>query len=109
MIMMMNNIKPVKMLFRLFAAIPPIVAASMNLHLGTITDFTGLFGFIIAFIFPSLLAYSSEKILKQKNFNSLTYYSSWMTRKEIQLLTLGFGIILVIYVISSFIIFGPPK
>lgn len=104
-----ENIKPIKVLFRLFAALPPIAAASLNLHLGTITDFTGLAGFIIAFIFPALLAHSSEKFLKQKNFNTLTYYSSWMTRKEIQLLTLGFGIILVIYVVSSFLIFGAPK
>lgn len=37
-----ENNKAVKILFRLFAALPPIAAASMNLHLGTITDFTGI-------------------------------------------------------------------
>ena len=103
-----ENIRPVKILFRLFAAVPPIAAATMNLHLGTITDFTGLAGFAIAFIFPALLAQSSEKFFRDKNLNPYTYYSSWMTRKEIQLLTLVFGIVLVIYVIASFVIFGTP-
>lgn len=103
-----ENIRPVKILFRLFAAAPPIAAASMNLHLGTITDFTGIAGFLIAFVFPSLLAHSSEKFFREKNLKPYTYYSSWMTRKEIQLLTLIFGVVLVIYVIASFVIFGTP-
>ena len=78
----------------------------MNLHLGTITDFTGLAGFAIAFIFPALLAYSSENFFRKKNMNPYTYYSDWTTRKFIVLTTLVFGIVLVCYVIASFLIFG---
>ena len=101
-----ENIKSFKILFRLFASVPPIVASSLNLHLGTITDFTGLAGFAIAFIFPSLLAYSSEHFFRKKNMNPYTYYSDWTTRSTVVLVTLVFGIVLVCYVIASFLIFG---
>jgi len=103
-----ENIKSFKILFRLFASVPPIVASSLNLHLGTITDFTGLAGFAIAFIFPALLAYSSEHFFRRKNMNPYTYYSDWTTRSTVVLITLVFGIVLVCYVVASFLIFGAP-
>jgi 4-hydroxybenzoate polyprenyltransferase len=41
--------------FRLVAAVPPIIAASYVSNLSEVTDFTGILGFSLAFIFPGFL------------------------------------------------------
>lgn len=53
-----------KTAFRLAGAIPPLIMAAIVSDLGQITDYTGVTGFGIAFIFPPLLSYFSYKKLK---------------------------------------------
>lgn len=84
--------------FRLLAAVPPVILAAFVRDLGKITDYTGLTGFAIAFIFPPLLAMASEKYMRDRGLPSQTIYSSWLTSKYVQWVTLILGVTLTVYV-----------
>eukprot|EP01038_Epipyxis_sp_PR26KG_P008822 gene8822-11911_t len=83
--------------FRSLAAIPPIFAAYAISDLGVITDYTGLSGFIIAFIFPALLSKFSKLRLESFGISSNTIYTSWKTGPIYQNILAGSGIILLFY------------
>ena len=97
----------VKKVFRCVAAIPPIFAAFFINDLGKITNFTGVTGFALAFIFPALLSYYSEKLLHFYGLRSNTIYSHkiW-TSKIFQLLVFFLGSFMTVYVIFCNIYFG---
>ena len=94
--------------FRLLASVPPIICAYFMSNLGQITDFTGITGFFIAFIFPAMLSRASISKLTKLNLPTRTYYTTHFTSNYMINLTLLFGIGLTLYVLISFIAFGPP-
>ena len=98
-----------RVIFRLCAAIPPLVAAAFVKDLGVITDYTGTTGILIALIFPALLSLQSAAALEKRGIKPGTYYSSVFTEKRTAqgILLLGFG--LFVYVIASFAALGPPN
>ena len=98
-----------RMGFRLLAAVPPLLLALVESNLGEITDFTGLTGFAVAFIFPALLSLYSENKLREAGIDPNTCYSNWWTRRFFLLLTASFGVFLSLFVASNLIILGPPQ
>ena len=87
-----------KIAFRLLGAIPPLIMAAIVSDLGQITDYTGVTGFGIAFIFPSLLSYYSLQKLKTRGLSVGTIYSNFSTDWKNCVLLFIFGIFLCIYV-----------
>ena len=103
--------------YRLLAALPPIIAAFFISDLGRVTNFTGITGFAVAFIFPSLLGIYSKTVILNKNANNVifnntynnlkltTYYSVPILTSDMNMyVTLSIGIFLIIYVITSLIL-----
>ena len=97
-----------RIIFRALAAVPPIFAASLVSDLGTITHFAGVSGFAVAFIFPSLLSIYSKKMLVNHGVPFKTHYSSWLTSTYISYLSIIVGLFLIVFVLSSLILIGPP-
>jgi hypothetical protein len=87
-----------RVMFRLIAAIPALIAASYVSDLGSITDYTGCTGFGIAFIFPALLSYYSFQVLSQKGLTTNTAYSNILTAPVCGVGLIVFGVFLLIYV-----------
>ena len=94
--------------FRLLAAVPPILLALVESNLGKITDFTGLTGFAVAFIFPALLSIYSEQRLAELGLETKTRYTSYWTRKGAAQATALGGVGLVLYVAITLLVVGPP-
>lgn len=95
--------------FRLLAAIPPICGCFFISNLGSITNFTGITGFIIVFIFPALLTHYSKLKLTRMHINASTVYSNVLTSDPVVFAMLLFGIIVVVYTTSFLIIYGSPR
>jgi hypothetical protein len=91
-------------LFRLLAAIPPLLFAGMISDLGTITDYTGISGMLLAFIFPGLLSIASERTLSQRELPTKTYYSSFMTSKRAAVLLIIFGVSMISFTLISLLL-----
>jgi hypothetical protein len=87
--------------FRLLAAIPPIIGASIVSDLGTITDYTGISGMAICFIFPALLGLCSEKYFFDRRISSKTLYSSVFTHRYVAILLLLSSFAIMMYSIIS--------
>ena len=66
--------------FRCIAAIPPIIGAMFVRRLDTITEYTGLTGFLIAFVFPGLLHVASRRACKREGLDTVTEYGNKATR-----------------------------
>jgi amino acid permease len=84
--------------FRALASVPPIVGAFFVQDLGKITNYTGLCGCAISFVFPSLLSYSSELSFKRDGIPYKTRYAKWYTGKGIRLTIFLFGVFVIVYV-----------
>ena len=78
--------------FRLLASVPPIIGAAMLSKLGTITDYAGVAGFVIGFMFPAALAYMSEKYMRERKMDPRTYYSGAHTGAISWIAVFSFGI-----------------
>ena len=86
--------------YRAFASIPPIIGAFFVKDLGKITNYTGLCGFAIAFVFPPLLAMASEKYMVMHGLpNKTAYGGSWRTGKTVRWITVVAGFVLIGYVL----------
>lgn len=102
-----SALKTRREIFRLLAAMPPIIAAYLVRDLGAITDFAGLTGFAVAFIFPALLGYFSQKEMKEFGLTTKTQYSiPGISSQCCQVLTFALGIGLTIFVLTSIILCG---
>jgi len=95
--------------FRLLASVPPIIGAAMLSKLGTITDYAGVAGFVIGFMFPAALAYMSEKYMRERKMDPRTYYSGAHTGAISWIAVFSFGIFLVVFVVSSLVMVGSPE
>ena len=83
-------------IFRLLAAIPPFLGACLVRDLGNITSFTGLTGFAIAFIVPSLLAFYSARRMEESQLSKETIHSSWLSTRFSQIALCVVGVLLVV-------------
>jgi amino acid permease len=101
-----RRVKYTKYAFRAVASGPPIVAAFFISDLGLVTSYTGLCGFAIAYIFPPLLCYYSDKFMKDCNFPSRTLYGGWYSSYPLQVAVLAFGAFAIIYVFICNLLFG---
>lgn len=90
--------------FRLMAAIPPIIGASIMSDLGKITDYTGVSGMAICFIFPALLGLYSEKYFFDRRIPSKTVYSSIFTHRYVAVILLVSSVAIFVYSIVSLIL-----
>lgn len=97
-----------RILFRAIAAVPPIFAACFVSDLGTITHFAGVSGFAVAFIFPSLLSIYSQRLLTSHGLPHQTQYSCWLTSKYVSYSSIFVGLFLIVYVVTSLVVMGPP-
>ena len=95
--------------FRLCAAVPPIIAAALVHDLGPITAYTGLTGVVISLVVPAALSYSSEKALKAKQLQSITPFSVPGTEGVFSLWIGSAGIVSVVYILYCLISTGVPK
>ena len=89
-----------KYLFRVLAAVPPLLGASVIKDLSVITKYTGLCGFALGFVFPPLLGLASEKWLTSRGYSGKTHYSSAWTGRAVQYGTLAVGSFLIVYVLA---------
>jgi hypothetical protein len=95
-------------LFRMIAAAPPLCAALFVSNLGVITNFAGVTGFAIAFLFPALLALYSKKLLTAHSVPTHTAYSCWLTSGWMCHLSVALGLFLIVFVAVSLVVMGPP-
>lgn len=82
---------------RAIAAGLPLFGALIDHNLGHITDYTGLAAFVLAFIFPPILAYASEKKLATLGVNHTSMHSSILTKPFFQNLLLVSGIVALLF------------
>ena len=76
--------------------------------LGVITDYTGITGFAIAFIFPALLHKESKRSCKKKGRETKTLYSGFFSEGDkFPNLMIAFGAFLVVFVFSSLVMVLP--
>ena len=95
--------------FRLLAVLPPLLAALFVSSLGVITNFAGVTGFAIAFLFPALLALYSKKLLRAHHVSYETQYGCWLTSDLMCHLSAGLGLFLVVYVVANLILNPVPS
>mmetsp|Transcript_62938 Transcript_62938/g.73594 ORF Transcript_62938/g.73594 Transcript_62938/m.73594 type:complete len:481 (-) Transcript_62938:108-1550(-) len=94
-----------KRFFKFASSVPPIIGAVFVRDLGTITDFSGLIGFAIGFVFPSLLYVFSERtmvgILGMRNVQ--THYQRWGSNWGMATLVGTFGVGAIVYTCGPYI------
>ena len=94
-------------LFRLLGAVPPIIGACFVRELGTITAYTGVTGFIIAFTFPAILNMKSRETLKEVGLKHETIYTRKIISEDwFSTWIKWFGVVLVVYVLMNLITKG---
>lgn len=89
--------------FRLFAAVPPLVAALFLRDLGRISEYAGTVGIIITLVFPALLNLRSRTRMKEmfQLDSARTYYSNEMSRKRYGPVNLFIGLGLFFYILVN--------
>jgi hypothetical protein len=91
--------------YRLLAAVPPLFFAAFLSDLGMITDYTGITGMVIVFIFPGLLSLASEKLLLRRELPTQTYYSHRIfTSRKAALFLILFGLTMILFTLTSLIL-----
>lgn len=90
-----------RMLFRMIAAIPPILGALFVRDLGVITDYAGIAGLAVTFCITSAMYLGSSR--KQLEIPPKTYYDSYATSRMCALFLFLFGIALVLAVTISLV------
>jgi hypothetical protein len=90
--------------YRLLAAVPPLFFAAFISDLGIITDYTGITGMFVVFVFPGLLSLASEKLLLRKGLPTRTYYSHRIfTSRKAALFLILFGGTMIVFTLTSLI------
>ena len=100
--------RPIKIICRLSAGIPPLILASVFRSLTTIISFAGSLGFFLAFIFPGLLQIFSIRRTKQMFNGSWSTPFTWHFSHPIYayvvvvLASIGFVFMIVDLALTSF-------
>lgn len=76
--------------------------------LGTITDYAGIAGFVIIFVFPALLSYKSREYMENVGLDPTTHYSSILTNTTSVKFIGVFGVFMFMFVVISVGIWGSP-
>ena len=95
-------------IFRLLAAIPPVIAAAIVKDLGSITAYTGLTGILISLIVPAALSYASKYAFDVKNLNSKTEFTIPSIEGKPSLIIVFIGIVSIVYILHELITKGVP-
>lgn len=87
-------------MFRLLAAVPPIVAGFFVRDLGRISEYAGTVGVLITLVFPALLNLKSRQVLKEVFAldSARTFYSNELSRKRYGPINLLVGLALFVYI-----------
>ena len=88
-------------MFRLLASAPPIVGGYFVRRLGVITDYTGMFGCVLALIFPPILGLYSETYFERRGWNAHTVYTSALTCKPMKRAVVIYGVVVIVFVLVS--------
>ena len=91
--------------YRLLASVPPIIFGICVRELGTITDYTGTSGFLIALCFPAILFMCSRARAKEHHFRLDTYYSSYGSSVSMAKCVFLFGIFMMVFVFCKLTFF----
>jgi len=80
-------------IWRLIASVPPIVASIYAKDLAFSLQLAGLAGLYVAFICPALLQRASTNAIARNfgNEETMTIYSGWQSRREVEILVLAFS------------------
>jgi amino acid permease len=91
-----------KYLYRLCASVPSFFLAYCLSDVGTITDFTGIAGFFLGFLFPPLVAEFSERYFLQRGWNPKTAYSfQYLTSSVMRKIMFLLGLVIIGYTLWS--------
>jgi amino acid permease len=89
-----------KYIYRLAASIPSFFGAYLLSDVGTITDWTGIAGFFLGFLFPPLVAEYSERYFRQRSWNPKTAYSlDYLTSSASRKIVFGLGLLVIGYTV----------
>lgn len=94
-------------LFRLAAAVPPIIGGYFISNLGNITAYTGLTGLAIGITFPSLLSYCSKRKMDAMGLSNKTDYTFEMSN-VMSLMLMSLSVIMLAYILYCFICIRVP-
>lgn len=89
--------------FRLLASIPPIILAILVRELGTITDYAGTTGFVLAFSFSALLYIRSRNAAEKRNYSEETYYTSYASSYFLAHGLFVFGVGMLVFCVVSYV------
>ena len=93
--------------WRLLAAVPPIIAAGLVKSLGPITAYTGLTGIFLAVTFPYALGRASEKYLQERGMETKSiFHFSFMSHLYLPMIVISIAV--VIFVATSLVTNGTP-
>mmetsp|Transcript_12567 Transcript_12567/g.20248 ORF Transcript_12567/g.20248 Transcript_12567/m.20248 type:complete len:578 (+) Transcript_12567:272-2005(+) len=92
--------------FRLLASVPPIIFGILVRELGTITDYTGITGFLIGLCFPAILYIASRTLAQEKHFDLDTFYTSYGSSIPVAKFILWFGIFMMVFVFVTLTFFS---
>ncbi|GMI04281.1 hypothetical protein TrRE_jg5018 [Triparma retinervis] len=87
--------------WRVLASLPSIVGAAFVRDLSTITDYTGVTGFVIAFVFPAYLNIRSRREAKRRGLGGRTVYEGWGSGEWASWGGVAFGGFMVLFVLAS--------
>ncbi|KAJ3423884.1 hypothetical protein M0812_29515 [Anaeramoeba flamelloides] len=96
-----KNLKKKKILFRLVAAIPPIIGSMIIKEIPVLIVINGITGCFISYIIPAVLQYKSKQICKRIFKKDETPYSNFTSKRKIVMTILGFGVIALIITLTS--------
>ena len=69
-------------IFRLVAATPPVVSTLFMNSLGRILSYVGLLGFLVCFLFPTLLVRVSRRMFLERYGDDTSMFTSSLTRSD---------------------------
>lgn len=93
-------------MFRLLAAVPPIVAGFFVRELGRISEFAGTVGVLITLVFPAVLNLKSRAVLKDvfSLDSAATFYSNELSRKRYGPVNLLIGVALFVFILVNLLL-----
>jgi amino acid permease len=94
-------------LFRLAAALPPIIGGYFVSDLGHITAYTGLTGLAIGITFPSLLSYCSKRKMDEMQLSGQTDYT-FECSHFVSLALMIMSAVMLGYILYSFVCIEVP-
>ena len=90
----------IKIIFRLLAACPPFLFAIIIQDLEKITTYAGLNAFLIAMVFPPLLAYTSKQMMQAKGLSPKTPFSNeYLSNDILMMIMLVIGMSFFVFVL----------